>query len=109
RIQPVVVAVGVVLLAESHRRPKLGVAERKPELARHHADHRIRLAVECHAPPENAGLAAELRLPQPIAQKSNARRALAVLAFTEETADERLHAERGKEIGGHRGAGNAHW
>ena len=51
------------------------VARREPELARHDADHRVRLVVEQHLPAEDGGIAAELRLPEPVARGAACRRA----------------------------------
>src|SRR5439155_22316178 len=109
RLELVVVAIHVVLFAESSGRPQLRLARRKAELGRHDTDHRVRLVVEQKLSAEHAWIAAKLRLPEAVAQERRAGGALAIVAVDEETADERLHAKCRKEVGGHRGARDVEW
>ena len=41
--------------AVAERRPDLGVEERRREALRHHANHRVRFAIELHGPADDAG------------------------------------------------------
>ena len=95
-IEIVIVAVleVVAMLLESHRHPEFGFAARKMEIARHHADDLIRLVIQIHAPPDHAGVAAEYRLPQLVAQQQRSGRAFAVLRGGEQAAHSRLHAQQ---------------
>jgi hypothetical protein len=54
--------------------------------------------------PDDSGLAAKLRLPEAVAQDHRAGGTLAIVALDEQAADERLHSQRRKQIGGDRRA-----
>ena len=78
---------------------QLRLARREAELPRHHADHRVRLVVEQHLPADDRRVAAEPRLPEPVAEEHRAGRAVAIVGLGEQPADERLHAQRREQIG----------
>ncbi|HVT17812.1 MAG TPA: hypothetical protein VHQ90_16740 [Thermoanaerobaculia bacterium] len=101
-LQVVIVATLEVRPREAHRCPQQRLAAGKAEIARHDADHEIGCAVEEQPPPQHRAVAAELPLPQPIAQKHRPGRAVAVLGGGEEPPERRPDAEQREELGGHR-------
>jgi len=89
-------------IPERKRGPELSVGRpesRKFEAGRHDADHGVRLGVQLDAPPHHAGVAAELVLPELVAQDEDVVSAWLVLAGREGTAERRLHAQDVEQIG----------
>ena len=99
-----VVPVAVVLLAVAKRRPQRRFREGKPEFARHDADDRELLAVEGNLSSEDGGIAAELRLPQPVTQERRARGTGPIVRRREQPADGRPHTQRRQKVVRQRGA-----
>src|SRR5437879_12603331 len=74
--------------------------ERKLEIARHHADHGIRLAVKKDLASQYVRIAVETAPPHAIAQH---RHLLLVFIFLlrERAPQQRWHSQRGKDIAAH--------
>lgn len=67
---------------------------------RRYSHHRHRYAVQMDGRAENARVAAERLLPQPVAQHGHAIAALQILADGETSSERRNGPEHGKEVGG---------
>src|SRR5215207_6124887 len=91
-------AVGRLLLREGYRHPQLRLSVRELEVGRHHADDRVRLAVERERPPDDPGVRAEAPLPERVAQQDNLVRAGPVLLGGERAAVSRRDAEQLEEV-----------
>ena len=74
--------------------------ERKLEIARHHADHGVRLAVEKDLAPQYVRIAVEAAPPHAIAQH---RHLLVFFIFLlrERAPQQRWHSQRGKDLAAH--------
>src|SRR6185436_20563516 len=72
---------------------------RKPVLRTHHADDAVRLSLEANVPADDAGVAAEARLPQAVAEHDDAAPALAV-GRAERPPQQGPRAEHGEEVAG---------
>ncbi len=75
-------------------------AAREVDAARHHADHGARDAVEPQRLAEHVALPAEAVLPEPVADDDDLRAFRTILLRREEAAEDRLHAEHGREVVG---------
>ncbi len=99
-LQIVGAPVGQLLGREGRRYPEPDVPLHELELPRHHPHHRVLLAVQEEVPAENARIASESSLPEPVAQHDHAGRAGPVLLGGEHAPDPGGHAEQGEEGGG---------
>jgi hypothetical protein len=88
--------------------PEQRVAFRKMKLARHHADHRERRIVEVglggELSADDARVAAELGLPQAVAENDGSRRAGPIVLGGERPTDDRDDTEGREQIRAHRRA-----
>lgn len=65
------------LRPDGHRDPEIGAEDERAR--RHHADQRVRLAVDEHRPADDRRIAGEARLPQPMADHGHPLAALDLL------------------------------
>ena len=77
----------------------LRVVGRQLEAGRHHADDRVRPAVEVDRAPQNARIAAELAMPEPMAENRDGVLAGHVFRRRERAAEQRLRAQRVEQVG----------
>ena len=93
------IAARIVFLLELKRHPD--VADfREPPAFRHDADRRDLFAVDRNDFADDAAIAAEMFLPDLVADQRDRRRVQLVFLGTKQAAEDRLHAEEGKRIGG---------
>ncbi len=94
-------AVGGFLFVEPKRPKEIDPAKVTPviERSRHHAHDFVRFAVDADGPPDDVGAAAEPFLPATLTDNHNTIVTRQVFAFAEITTEERLDAQRGKEVG----------
>src|SRR5262245_36526673 len=67
--------------------------------ARHHTNHGVQVAIQRDRPAQDAGISAELTLPQAVAQHGHPRPARGRLLGPECPSEKRFRAEHAKEIG----------
>jgi hypothetical protein len=99
-----------LLRQQAHRHPQLRAVQvageqRKLEVAWHHTDDHVRLAVEQDFHPQHIGIAVEPALPRLVAQHRY-QLLLLVLLLRENAAHQRRHAEHGKHRRRHACGGN---
>ncbi len=103
RIEPVVVA-AIEQLAGARRGPHRGEDVVGPdvlEVARHHADDRVRDVVELDRLADDRWIGAELRSPIGIAEDRQRRRVRPIVVIRESATDRRRDAEDPEEIARH--------
>ena len=104
-VQPMLAAIQLIR-CEDQRLPEHGLVA--IETARgQNPDDPVRFTVEHQIAFQNAGIAAELRLPERVAQHHHRGRSRLIFARCEGPPDLRLHAEHLKVIGRHQLARNA--
>jgi hypothetical protein len=102
-LQPVIATRGAQLFGNAHRRVNsIGNANGKAESGRHDADDGVREAINVDGAPDDAGIAAEILLPDLVAQHRNAVTALLLFAGKERASQQRLHTENVEEVVGRR-------
>src|SRR6185436_7289133 len=67
-LEPVIVALFVEALDAWHQRPEGNLARGEAECGRHDPDDHVRGAIEQHGPSDNAAVATERSLPEPVAE-----------------------------------------
>ena len=112
RVQPVharrqLALVEAVEAPEAGRLVERPIARAIEHAGRQHADHLVRLVVEQQVAAEDAGVAAEVRLPGGVADQHHLGGAGLVFFGPEAAADHRLHAEHGEVIRRHVASGEA--
>src|SRR4051812_14107578 len=91
---------GGIATLERERRPAFVAVLPEVEVRRHYADDFVWFAVGADDSSNDGGIAAELALPERVAQDHDAIQSALVFAGTEVAADLRCHAEHPEEIGG---------
>jgi hypothetical protein len=84
------------------RLPDLGIRKREMEFRWHHADHQVAPSIHDEMRPECFPASAELPLPQCMTQHCQPL-AAHLFFWREDTAENRLYAERRPEVGRHAG------
>src|SRR5687767_8456001 len=79
------------------------------KIPRHHPDHDARIAVEKYLTAGDSGVAAELRLPDPVAHDDRSGIVLAFFGFGKEASSHRPDAEYREKARGDRAAFEALW